>query len=106
MSIPYSEVKLASPLPHPGRLLALDYMAPLDLAPYTLAKLMGVARQRIERLVRGEQALTADTAARLARVFPNTTAEFWMRLQAAHDLSKIEIEQRDELAMIAAYKVA
>lgn len=106
MSIPRSEVRFARPLPHPGAVLRQEYLEPLGLAPYTLAKAMGVARQRIERLSRGEQALTADTALRLARVFPRTSAQFWMNLQAAHDLSTAEIAARDDLDAIAAIEAA
>lgn len=68
------------------------YLEPLDLARYSLAKRMDVARQNIERLVRGEQALTANIAIRLARVFHNTSADFWMRLQTAHDVSRAELD--------------
>jgi addiction module HigA family antidote len=56
-------------------------------------------RTRIERLVREQQPVTPDTALRLARVF-GTTPEFWLHLQAQHDLSKAAIAHRDELAKI------
>lgn len=80
-----------------------DYLKPLGLSAGALAKQMGLkGRQRIERLVRGQQAITADTALRLARVFTNTSPEFWMNLQASHDLSAAEIEARRELKAIAA----
>ena len=56
-------------------------------------------RTRIERLSRGAQSVTADTALRLARVF-NTSAQFWINLQTAHDLSAAAIESREELAKV------
>jgi antitoxin HigA-1 len=106
MAIPRNQVRFAKPLPHPGIVLAMDYMEPLELTPYALAQRMHVARQRIERLSRGEQALTADTALRLSRVFTNTSAAFWMNLQAAHDLSEAEIKAADALDEIEAFDQA
>ncbi|MDX2275175.1 MAG: HigA family addiction module antitoxin [Hyphomonadaceae bacterium] len=98
MSIPRATVRFKTPLPHPGETLLCDYLEPLELSAGALAKAMGLrGRQRIERLVRGQQAITADTALRLSRVFTNTSPEFWMNLQAAHDLSTAEIAVRDEL---------
>jgi len=61
-------------------------------------------RTRIERLVREQQPVTPDTALRLARVF-GTTPEFWLNLQAQHDLSKAAIAHREELAKIGALAV-
>jgi addiction module HigA family antidote len=56
-------------------------------------------RTRIERLVREQQPVTADTALRLGRVF-GTTADYWINLQTAHDLSAAAIKTRDELTAI------
>lgn len=103
MSVPRGTVRFRKPLPHPGETLAEDYLAPLGLSAGALAQQMGLkGRQRIERLVRGQQSITADTALRLARVFTNTSPEFWMNLQAAHDLSAAEIAAKTELAKIHA----
>lgn len=96
----------AEPLSHPGEHLREDFLPDYGLTPGALARAMGLKdRTRIERLVREEQALTSDTALRLARVF-GTTAEFWMNLQTRHDLSKAAIAARDELAAILPLKVA
>jgi antitoxin HigA-1 len=103
MSVPRKSIQFKKPLPHPGETLTEDYLEPLGLSAGALAKQMGLkGRQRIERLVRGQQSITADTALRLARVFPNTSPEFWMNLQAAHDLSAAQIAARAELAKISA----
>jgi antitoxin HigA-1 len=103
MSVPRNSVRFRKPLPHPGETLAEDYLEPLGLSAGGLAKQMGLkGRQRIERIVRGQQAITADTALRLARVFPNTSPQYWMNLQASHDLSATEIEARRELDKIHA----
>ena len=90
-----------TPLPHPGDILREDFMIPLRLTPGALARAMGLRdRTRIERLSRGAQSVTADTALRLARVF-NTSPQFLINLLTAHDLSAAAIECREELAMVA-----
>ena len=73
---------------HPGEVLKELYLDPLDMSPIALAKRLHVPRTRIERLVKGETALTADTAMRLARFFGNTP-EFWMNLQRAWELARV-----------------
>ncbi len=72
---------------HPGEVLAQLYLEPLGMSAIGLARRLDVPRTRIERLVRGETSLTADTAMRLAKFFGNT-AEFWMNLQRAYDLAR------------------
>ncbi len=70
----------------PGEVLDELYLKPLDMSAGALAKRLGVPRTRIERIVKGQTALTADTALRLAAFFGNT-AEYWLNLQRAHDLA-------------------
>jgi len=70
---------------HPGEILREEFLRPMKLTPYSLARACGVPRTRIERLAREETPVTADTALRLARYF-GTTAEFWMGMQAQFDL--------------------
>ncbi len=72
---------------HPGEVLRDDFLRPTKLTAYAVAKAVGVPRTRIERLVREETPVTADTALRLARYF-GTTASFWMGLQAQYDLER------------------
>lgn len=72
---------------HPGEVLSELYLGPLDMSPIALAKRLHVPRTRIERLVKGETALTADTAIRLAKFF-RTTPEYWMNLQRTWDLAR------------------
>ncbi|MGR7997172.1 HigA family addiction module antitoxin [Xanthobacter sp. ZOL 2024] len=74
-----------SPAIHPGEILREEFLAPLGLTPYGVAKAVGVPRTRIERLAREEAPVTADTALRLGR-YLGTGPEFWMNLQAAYDL--------------------
>ena len=72
---------------HPGEVLSELYLLPLGMKAPTLARHLGVPRTRIERLVNGETALTADTAMRLAAFF-RTRPEYWMDLQRAWDLAR------------------
>src|SRR3982751_5996998 len=74
---------------HPGECLREEFLVPMNLTPYALAKACGVPRTRIERLAREETPVTADTALRLARYF-GSTAEFWMGLQAQYDLERAQ----------------
>ena len=77
---------LANPS-HPGEVLQELYLVPLGLSAIALARRIHVPRTRIERLVKGETALSADTAMRFARFF-GTTPEYWMNLQRAWDLAR------------------
>jgi antitoxin HigA-1 len=71
---------------HPGEVLAELYLVPLDMSAIALARRLNVPRTRIERLVKGETALSADTAMRLSKFFGNT-AEFWLNLQRSWELA-------------------
>lgn len=90
----------SAPLAHPGEVLREDYLPAWNLSAGGLAKAMGLKdRSRIEQLVREQRSVTADTALRLARVF-GTSPEFWMNLQAQHDLSRDAIANRESLSRI------
>ena len=84
---------------HPGEILREEYLAPLGLKPYTLAKRLNIPRTRIERIVAEKVGITSDTALRLSRYF-GTTPEFWMNLQTSYDLKIDAAAKRDELAAI------
>jgi addiction module HigA family antidote len=77
---------------HPGEVLLADFLEPLELSQYRLARDISVPPRRINEIVHGNRAITADTALRLARYF-GTSDRFWPNLQARYDL---EIE-RDRL---------
>ena len=70
---------------HPGEVLLEDFMKPLGLSQYRVAKDIGVSPIRISQIVHGKRAITADTAMRLAR-YLGTSAEVWVRMQARYDL--------------------
>lgn len=72
---------------HPGEILYEDFLKPLDLTQVALARHLGVPVQRINELVRGKRGVTPATAWLLAGAF-GTTPEFWLNLQANHDLVK------------------
>ena len=72
---------------HPGDVLSELYLVPLGMSAMALAARLDVPRTRIERLVKGQTAITVDTAMRLAR-FYGTTPEYWMNLQRAWDLAR------------------
>ena len=70
---------------HPGEILLEEFLKPLDLSQYRLAKSISVPPRRINEIVHGKRAITADTALRLSRFF-DTTAQFWINLQGRYDL--------------------
>ena len=70
---------------HPGTILWEEFMEPLNLTAYALGARIGVHRNRITALIKGERSVTSDTALRFARYF-TTTPEFWMNLQTQYDL--------------------
>jgi addiction module HigA family antidote len=70
---------------HPGTILRDEFLVPMDISVYALAKAIKVPRSRVNDVVRGRRGITADTALRLARYF-GTSPEFWINLQAYYDL--------------------
>ncbi len=84
--------KVMSPI-HPGEILMEEFLEPLGISQYRLAKDISVPPRRINEIVHGKRSITANTALRLARFF-GTTERFWLNLQVRYDL---EVE-RDRLA--------
>jgi antitoxin HigA-1 len=70
---------------HPGEILRDDFLEPMKISVYTLARVIKVPRSRVNDIVLGRRAITTDTALRLARYF-GTSPEFWVNLQAHYDL--------------------
>ena len=75
----------AHPPIHPGEILLEEFLGPMELSQYRLAKDISVPARRINEIVHGLRGISADTALRLARYF-RTSEEFWMNLQARYDL--------------------
>ena len=76
---------------HPGEILNEEFLEPLGMSVNALAMALRVPATRIGAIAKGERSVTADTALRLARFF-GTSAEFWITLQATHDLTKARME--------------
>ena len=70
---------------HPGEILLEEFLGPLGVSQYRLAKAVGVPARRINEIVHGQRRISADTALRLARYF-GTSERFWINLQARYDL--------------------
>ncbi len=77
--------KKAHPPIHPGEILLEEFLEPMELSQYRLAKDISVPARRINEIVHGKRGVTADTALRLSRYF-GTSERFWMNLQIRHDL--------------------
>ena len=98
---------MAKKLPpvHAGEVLREEFLKPMKLTPYAVAAAINVPRTRIERLVREETAVTADTALRLGKFF-KTTPAFWMNIQAQYDLEVAEDKIASQIEKIATYGAA
>ena len=70
---------------HPGEVLLTEFLEPMQISQYRLAKDIGVTPRRINEIVHGRRAITADTALRLGRFF-NMEAQFWLNLQSHYDM--------------------
>lgn len=89
--VDFGDVTTGRRLPpvHPGEILREDFLRAMRLSVYALAKAIKVPRSRMNDIILGRRAITADTAMRLARYF-GTSAEFWINLQARYDLETAE----------------
>lgn len=98
----YTEVALERKLPpiHPGEILNEEFLSPMNLSQYHLAKSIGVDPRRIHAIVHGERSISAETALLLARFFGNSR-EFWMGIQSQYDLDMAEDRLAPRLASIA-----
>ena len=87
-----NETKYLRPVP-PGEILLKDFLEPLKLSQNQLARDIGVPPRRINEIVLGKRAITADTAMRLSRYF-GTSAKLWLGLQCEYELDCIAYEER------------
>lgn len=89
---------------HPGEILDLEFLKPLGVSQYRLAKDISVPPRRINEIVKGNRSITANTALRLARYF-GTSERFWLNLQSHYDLEKerdrIGVSLQDEVRILA-----
>ena len=77
------------PLTTPGEVLNEEFLIPLEISQYRVAKDIGISPRRINEIVQGKRAITPDTALRLAKYF-NVSAQFWLNLQTRYDLQMAE----------------
>ena len=89
----------------PGELLAEEFLEPMGISQYRLAKEIGVPAQRIGQIVRGKRAVTADTDLRLCRFFGLSNG-YWLRAQAAHDTEIAERALASTLSQIRPWSSA
>ena len=87
---------------HPGEILGEEFLKPMNVTQYRLARAIGVDARRIHSIVHGERSITAETALLLSRFFGNS-AQFWMGLQAQYDLEVAEDRMSRKLSMVAAH---
>ena len=84
---------------HPGEVLLEEFLNPMDISQNRLARAMDVSPRRINEIVHGKRAITADTALRLARAL-GTSEQFWMGLQADYDLEEARKSSGNKLKKI------
>lgn len=92
------------PYPHPGEILLEEFLKPMDITQYRLAKEIGVPQRRIGEIVAGARGVTADTGLRLARFFGMSEA-FWIGLQMDYDAARAKDALSSELSKIKPWKV-
>lgn len=89
---------------HPGEILEKDFLEPMKLTAYALAKAIGVDQTRISQLIKGKRKVSADTALRFSKFF-NMSAEFWLNAQSRYDLEE-EKERNNDYNKIKPYEPA
>lgn len=87
---------------HPGEVLAEEFLTPMNITQYGLAKAIGVDPRRIHAIVHGQRAITAETALLFSRFFGNS-ARFWMGLQNQYDLESEEDRLASRLDLVTPY---
>jgi addiction module HigA family antidote len=84
---------------HPGEILREEFLKPLDMSVYELAKRLRVPAPRLNDIVLERRGISADTAVRLSRFF-GTTEQFWLNLQGAYEISRVKAEHANEIELI------
>jgi addiction module HigA family antidote len=93
------------PLTHPGEILYEDFLKPMKISQYRLAKDINVAPRRINEIIHGKRSVTADTALRLARYF-GMSPEFWLAMQSDFDLETARDRLKNRLKLeVKVYKL-
>ena len=97
-AVDFSDVAMGQLLPpvHPGQILHDEFLIPLALSGYRLARALKIPRTRLNDIVLGRRSVTIDTALRLGRYF-GTTPQFWINLQTRHDLDVADRTLRSKI---------
>ncbi len=88
---------------HPGEILKVEFLEPMEISVYALSKAINVPRTRINDIVLGKRGVSADTALRLAHFF-DMTPDYWLNLQTHYDLVMAETEPNNSLSGILSLK--
>ncbi len=81
---------------HPGEILLEEFLKPMEISQYRLAKDISVDPRRVNEIVHGQRAISADTALRFGRYF-GTSPQFWLNLQSHYDLEALDMELGDRI---------
>lgn len=84
---------------HPGEVLNFEFLKPLEISAYKLAKDLNIPQTRISQILKGKRRITADTALRFSKYFGNS-AKFWLGLQDDYDIEEEQRNKKDELLEI------
>lgn len=87
---------------HPGEILQFEFLMPLGISAYRLAKDLGIPQTRVSQIIHGKRRITADTALRLSKYFGNS-AKFWLGLQDDFDIEEERISLEKDLQSIERY---
>jgi addiction module HigA family antidote len=84
---------------HPGEVLKEEFLEPMGITVYRIAKETGLSQTRIAQIIRGERGITAETALKIGK-FLGTGPEFWMNLQTLYDIEEVAKQKKKEVAAI------
>lgn len=87
---------------HPGEVLREEFLGPMGISVYRLAKETGLSQTRLGQIIKGERNISAETAIKIGR-FLNTGPEFWMNLQSLYDIEEAERQHGKEVKAIHPY---
>ncbi len=96
--------KTRLPNVHPGEILMEDFLKPLNLSQYRLAKALDIPESRVSEIVHGARGITADTALRLSRFF-GTSHELWLNLQDSYEVEEAQRAKGREIRRISPYEL-
>ena len=87
---------------HPGEILSEDFLKPMGISGYKLAKALLIDQTRLSEIIKGKRSVTTDTAHRLAKFF-GTTPEFWLNIQTRYDMETMRDALKEDLDNIHTY---